>query len=132
MSENVAKLLRRFRARYGDPRADNADTFRAEYDRSLKGFSAAVLERAGDELVDRLIDGKARRFWPTISECRAKCLWAAGSIAAEAKQREKPEMPAEYEQARVRNLVRQYEASMASANLMGPPLRDILGLHRKW
>lgn len=93
MNQHVASLLKRFRAVYGEPRSDEPDVLVAEYERALRGYSAAVLERAGSALIDGLApDGKPRRFWPTISECRDACTRAAAVVAAEVK-RDKPAEP---------------------------------------
>lgn len=69
MSPHVNRLLTRFTALYGTPRTEDLEAFALEYDRALRGYSAAVLSEAGDVVVRN----HTFRAWPTPGECVAAC-----------------------------------------------------------
>lgn len=134
MNSHVANLLKRFRAVYGEPKSEEPDVLMAEYGRALKGYSAAAIERAGDRLIDGLReDGKPRRFWPTVSECREACNDASEYLAAEARRNEPPKPPeplppppSAEEVARVNELVQQMKRQMQdNAAVMHKPIPDV-------
>ncbi len=66
MSSVQDQVLSRFLTLYGEPKTDNLEAFFDEYERSLGHFSAEVLRRAAN----RVIDEQVFKAWPTPGECR--------------------------------------------------------------
>lgn len=66
-------LIDRFSALYGEPKTDDVQKFVAEYVRALSPWSQAVLERAGDAVIEQ----QTHRFWPmpgtVVKACREAC-----------------------------------------------------------
>lgn len=118
MSSVHEVVLSRFLTLYGEPKTDNVAAFLDEYERSLGHFSAEVLRRAAN----KVIDDQVFKAWPTPGECRKAAEHAAQLMPRSApsqaeldKQAEKWPAPSEESKARVRSLV-----EMAKQNLRKP------------
>lgn len=70
---SVETLIERLTAVFGEPRTDAPEIFLAEYRRSLSGYAADVLEKAGDRVINDAT------YWPRPAEVRK----AAGAVAEE-------------------------------------------------
>jgi len=108
---NVNELLSRFGTLFGEPRTDSMAAFFHEYRRALSGYSDAVLEAAGDEVIREHLT----RSWPTVAECVKKCREVAPRLVArppEALPRVVVHNPTDAEKQRVRRILRDFKSNM--------------------
>lgn len=128
MSSVHEVVLSRFLTLYGEPKTDNVAAFLDEYERSLGHFSAEVLRRAAN----KVIDDQVFKAWPTPGECRKAADYVEQlmpkprpSQAELDKQAEKWPAPSEESKARVRGLVELAKANLRKNYSDADLMRDI-------
>lgn len=78
------RIVSRLLTMFGEPKTDDPIAYMNEFERAVAGYSAEVLERAGNETIKR------SKFWPRPSEIVERADRIAAEIAAEQRRRNPP------------------------------------------
>ncbi len=121
-------LIRRLVAVFGEPKTDDPEIYLAEFEKSLKGWSAEVLQQAGDRVIKESV------FWPKPAEVIAICRSIAVDIASRSRRPERQpiyENPASQEERdRVAEIVRLTIMGLKAKAPPEPELRDEVAPNR--
>lgn len=117
-----AMLIRRLVAVFGEPKTDDPELYLAEFERALTGWSAEILQLAGDKVINESV------FWPKPAEVIGVARVVAGDLA---RKNSKPEhlpiyknQASEEEKARVKELVRLALVGIRRHDSDEPVIRD--------
>lgn len=105
------RLVERLMNVFGEPKTDSPAAYMEEFGKAVKGYSAEILEQAGDEVI------KSCTFWPRPAEIVQKAEAIAAQIAAKNRKpeiREEWPEPTDEQRRRASELLEHAKAAMKS------------------
>ncbi len=118
-------LIDRFLAVFGEPKVESPDVYIAEFSKAMKGWSAVVLDKAGDEVI------RSCKFWPRPAEVIEIARGINASIESDKRHAEHkpadpvrpPPTPAQVE--RVAAIMEEFRSNMAAKTIADPPSKPV-------
>lgn len=104
------RLIARLMTVYGEPKTNDPGLYIEEFDKAVQGWSAEILDQAGDEVIRKCT------FWPRPAEIIERCESIAAAREARKPRREVPEInwppPTPEQRERSREIMRRATAVM--------------------